>query len=92
MNDRAVSGSGDTDKVLGTVVAALYAFFDAHPSASVYATGSTAARTRLYKMGITRFYKDVRRDFFLFGETEEGFEKFQPGKEYMGFLAQRKFD
>src|SRR5579875_2670450 len=43
INDMAVSNNGDTDKVLATVVAALYAFFDRYPNAFVYATGSTAA-------------------------------------------------
>ncbi len=56
LDDLAVSNNGDTDKVLATVVAALYAFFDKYPDAFVYATGSTSARTRLYRIGISRFY------------------------------------
>jgi len=54
IDDLSVSNNGDSEKVLATVVAALYAFFDKHPHAFVYATGSTPARTRLYRMGITR--------------------------------------
>ena len=92
IDDLAVSNNDDTGKILGTVVAALYSFFDHHPFASVHATGSTASRTRLYRMGITRFYEDVQHDFMLFGFTEEGLlEKFQKGKTYKSFLAQRKF-
>ena len=53
INDLAVSDNGDTEKVLATVVAAVYVFFDNNPSVFVYATGSTKARTRLYRMGIT---------------------------------------
>jgi hypothetical protein len=48
IDDLEVSNNGDTEKVLATVVATLYAFFDQHPDAFVYATGSTKARTRLY--------------------------------------------
>jgi hypothetical protein len=48
LDDLAISNNGDTAKVLGTVVAALYAFFSKNPEALVYATGSTPARTRLY--------------------------------------------
>lgn len=92
IDDLAISSNGDTEKVLGTVVAALYAFFDYHPDALVYATGSTSARTRLYRMGITRFYEDMQRDFYLYGLTEQGFTKFEIDKDYSGFLAQRKFD
>ena len=92
LNDMAVSNNGDTDKVLATVVAALYAFCKYYPEAFVYATGSTAARTRLYRMGITRFYDEVRNDFFLYGQVGDDFPEFELGKEYDGFLVKRKVD
>lgn len=87
----AVSNNGDTDKVLATVIAALYAFFDWYPNAFVYASGSTVSRTRLYRMGITRFYKEMGRDFYLYGRVGDDFPAFEIGKEYSGFLARRKF-
>jgi len=90
IDDLAVSDNGDTEKVLATVVAAVYAFFDRYPTAYVYAQGSTKARTRLYRMGINRFYADVRRDFHLYGRIGENFADFEPDTEYEGFLAQRK--
>ena len=90
-NDMTVSNNGDTDKVLATVVAALYAFFDRYPNAFLYATGSTASRTRLYRIGITRFYEEMQRDFYLYGQMGDDFPEFEPGKEYSGFLAKRKF-
>ena len=92
VDDLAASNNGDSEKVLATVVAALYAFFDKHPEAFVYATGSTRARTRLYRMGITRFYDEMKADFYLFGQIADIFHEFEIGKEYSGFLAQRKFD
>ncbi len=91
LNDIAVSNNGDTDKVLATVAAALYAFFDRYPNAFVYATGSTASRTRLYRIGITRFYEEMKRDFYLYGQVRDDFPEFELGKEYSGFLAKRKF-
>jgi hypothetical protein len=91
MDDLAVSGNGDTEKVLATVVAAVYAFLDSHPTAYIYAEGSTKARTRLYRMGISRFYHDIQPDFFLYGRVGENFVDFEIGKAYDGFLAQRKF-
>ncbi len=48
-------------------VAAVYAFFDKHPEAYVFATGSSDARTRLYRIGITRFYEQMMKDFYLYG-------------------------
>jgi hypothetical protein len=55
IDDLVVSNNSDSEKVFATVVAAVYAFFDKHPEAYVYATGSSDARTRLYRIGITSF-------------------------------------
>ncbi|WP_288426095.1 hypothetical protein [uncultured Spirosoma sp.] len=92
IDDLAVSNNRDTEKVLATVVAALYAFFDKYPDAYVYATGSTSARTRLYRMGITRFYEEITRDFELYGQIGDEFVDFRVGVEYAGFLALRKLN
>jgi len=78
--------------VLGTVVAALYAFFEKNPEALVYATGSTLTRTRLYRIGITKFYDEIQNDFHLFGQIGQKLYTFEVGKEYDGFLSRRKFE
>ena len=91
LNDLAVTNNGDTEKVLATVVAALYVFFDNYPTAYVYATGSTKARTRLYRIGITKFYEEMQKDFYLYGQDRDDYPEFKLGKDYDGFLAQRKF-
>jgi hypothetical protein len=92
LDDLAISNNGDTEKVLGTVVSALYAFFSRNPEAIVYATGSTPARTRLYRIGITKFYNDIQNDFYLYGQIGDKLYAFEAGKEYEGFVAQRKFE
>ena len=91
MDDLAVTNNGDTEKILATVVAAVYTFLERRPSAFVYAEGSTKARTRLYRMGINRFYEEMRRDFYLYGRIGEDFVDFEPDTDYEGFLAQRRF-
>ncbi len=91
IDDLAISNNGDTQKVLGTVVAALYIFFDKKPEAIVYATGSTPARTRLYRMGITKFYDEAQNDFYLYGQIGDKLFPFEIGVEYEGFVVQRKF-
>jgi len=91
LDDLAVSNNADSEKVLATVVSALYAFFDKHPEAFVYATGSTDARTRLYRMGITKFYEEMLVDFYLYGQVGDEFYEFEIGTAYKGFLAERKF-
>lgn len=92
LNDLAVSNNGDTEKVLATVVIALYAFFDEYSNASVYAAGSTPARTRLYRMGISRFYNEVKRDFYVYGRVADRFVPFELHNEYEGCLVKRKFE
>jgi hypothetical protein len=91
MDDLAVSNNGDTEKVLATVVASVYVFLYQYPDAYVYAVGSTKSRTRLYRIGITRFYHEMRKDFYLYGQLGEDFVDFEVGVEYDGFLAQRRF-
>ncbi|MDP3913131.1 MAG: hypothetical protein Q8R96_05265 [Bacteroidota bacterium] len=91
VDDNVISNNGDGEKVLATVVATLYAFTDKHPEIMVYATGSTESRTRLYRIGITKFISDVETDFEIFGELEEGWEEFKKDIVYKGFLVKRKF-
>ncbi len=91
IDDLSISNNSDSEKVLATVVASLYAFFDKHPDGWVYATGSTKARTRLYRMGITKFYSEIMHDFELYGQISFEWFEFEIGKEYDAFLVQRKF-
>lgn len=92
IDDSIISNNGDSGKVLATVVATVYAFTDKHPEAWVYATGSTKSRTRLYRMGLTKYFLEIAEDFDLYGQKEGEWENFQKGVEYEAFLAQRKND
>ena len=92
LDDLVVSNNGDSEKVLSTVVAALYVFFDKYPEAFVYATGSTKPRTRLYRMGISKFYNEMVEDFYLYGQIGDDYFEFETEINYDGFLAQRKFN
>ena len=90
IDDKVVTDNGDSEKILATVVAAVYAFCDKVPQAWIYATGSTAARTRLYRMGINKYYDIVESDFEIFGQTQSEWERFEKGKDYQAFVVQRK--
>ncbi|OFY26400.1 MAG: hypothetical protein A2275_05240 [Bacteroidetes bacterium RIFOXYA12_FULL_35_11] len=90
IDDTIISNNGDSEKVLATVTATIYAFTDKHPDAFIYATGSTKSRTRLYRMGITKYLSEVETDFIIFGETKEGWDIFEKDANYFGFLIQRK--
>jgi hypothetical protein len=90
LNDEVVTDNGDTEKVLATVVAAVYAFCDKIPDAWIYATGSTLSRTRLYRMGINKYYDTVEQDFEIYGQAEGEWEPYQKGKDYQAFVVRRK--
>lgn len=90
LNDTAISNNGDSEKVLATVVAAVYAFTDKYPDIWVYATGSTKSRTRLYRMGITKYLSAAKNDFEIYGERGEDWELFKKDRTYDGFLICRK--
>jgi hypothetical protein len=90
INDSVISNNKDSDKVLATVIAAVYAFTDKYPYAWIYATGSTKARTRLYRIGLTKYLAEITEEFDLYGQKMDEWEIFQKGIEYAAFLAQRK--
>lgn len=90
IDDTIISNNGDSDNVLATVVATLFAFIDKHKQAMVYATGSTKSRTRLYRMGITKYLDEIKEDFEIFGELENGWKEFQIDVEYEAFLVKLK--
>lgn len=90
IDDLVVSNNGDSEKVLSTVASAVYAFCDKHPEASIFASGSTHVRTRLYRIGIAKYFDDIKDDFEIYGQLEDQWKLFEKGKEYLAFLAQRK--
>lgn len=90
IDDLAISNNGDSEKVLATVVSAIYAFTDKYSNSWVYATGSTGSRTRLYRMGISRFYLEAKEDFDIFGLINNEWVEFDKGIEFDGFLLKRK--
>lgn len=90
IDDLAISNNGDSEKIMATVVATIYAFTEKNPEAWIYATGSTNARTRLYRMGISRFLKLVKRDFEIYGEVNQQWVPFDKYQEYDSFIVKRK--
>ena len=90
IDDKVISNNGDSTIVLATVVSAIYAFTEKYPDAWIYATGSTKPRTRLYRMGITKYLKDIKSDFDIFGQVAKTWKKFTIGVEYESFLVKRK--
>lgn len=90
LDDRIITDNNDSEKILATVVAAIYAFTGQYPDAWIYATGSTASRTRLYRMGINKYFDIVEADFDIMGENQNEWEWYKNGNDYQAFAVHRK--
>jgi len=90
LDDLVISNNGDSESVLATVVAAVYAFTDKYPEAWVAATGSTDARTRLYRRGLSKHFDQVSNDFIILGQYNDAWEPFAVGRNYEAFVVKRK--
>jgi hypothetical protein len=94
IDDHIKNDNLDRNKILATVAAAVYEFSARYPDKSIFFTGSTPSRTRLYRMAITNNHIELNLDFEIYGVNlinnifwAEGFKK---GKEYYGFVVKRK--
>jgi hypothetical protein len=91
IDDITTNDNKDRDKILATVAAAVYDFTERFPDSYVFFTGSTAERTRLYRMALTVNYEELAIIFDIWGLAEgTGFEPFEKRKSYAGFLIKRK--
>jgi hypothetical protein len=90
INDLVITGNEDSQKVLATVALTVFRFFDQYPSYYVYATGSTKARSRLYRMGISNNLDEISLSFEVFALFDNKWEKFVKDKNYDEFLIRPK--
>ena len=90
LDDMIITDNGDSEKVLATVVGAIYMFTEQYPDAWVYAVGSTAARTRLYRMGINKYFDIANQDFNILGEQQNELKWYEKGEDYQAFAVHRK--
>lgn len=68
IDDMATSNNGDMVKVLSTVVYIVSDFFDKHPNAEVFFTGSTIERTALYQRILRTYYRQFN-DLYVISVT-----------------------
>ncbi|MVN20833.1 hypothetical protein GO621_04710 [Mucilaginibacter sp. HMF7410] len=90
IDDEVVTNNGDSEKVLATVASTLYTFTDKFPQAMVFAIGSTKARTRLYRLGISNNVEEIEEDFEVFGLVDKNWQPFEKQTEFEAFLVKRK--
>lgn len=87
LDDMVISNNGDSEKVLATVVRCVYAFTHKNPESWIYASGSTKSRTRLYRMGIAKFFEEANNDFEIYGQINDEWESFRSNVDYEAFLV-----
>lgn len=90
IDDEVITNNGDSDKVLATVASTLYIFTEKYPDAMVFATGSTKARTRLYRIGISNNFLEIQEDFKVYGLANNNWQNFQNHIEFEAFLVTKK--
>ena len=90
LNDFNRTNNGDRDKVLATVAFTALDFTSKVPDVKIFVEGSTSARTRLYQMGIAYNLMEIKVNFEVNGLLFNGWEPFQPGRNYDAFLIYRK--
>lgn len=89
-DDYIVTSNGDTEKVLATVASAVFLFTKNNKNIWIYAKGSTPARTRLYRMGINKYYDEISAHFEIYGLLNEEWLIFDKQSNYEAFLVKRK--
>ncbi len=90
ISDIIVTNNNDSRKVLATVAASVHDFTKQFPGAIILAKGSTNSRTRLYRMGITNYWKIISIDFEVYGLKGTQWELFELRQDYDAFLVYRK--
>ena len=90
INDKTRSNNSDRDKVLATVASTVIDFIKYHPDASIFAQGSTRARTRLYQIAILSNLEEISKSFEIQGNSGGFWEPFEDKKNYQAILLEAK--
>lgn len=86
VDDTAVSNNLDTLKILGTVASAVESFLKERPGAIIFASGSTAARNRLYRMSIVKYWDEINSRFIIRGSCNKKWQSFKKTSNYDAFI------
>jgi hypothetical protein len=94
-NNRSVlseSRNQDMNKIMATVIKCILIFLENNPNANVVFTGSTAIRTRLYKIIINKLFDSIKDRFDIHGFSDiHGLEIFNMNHHYSFFVISIKY-
>jgi hypothetical protein len=87
----AISNNQDMKMILSSVIQTLHIFFEINPTKKVFFTGSTDARTRLYRATISKLFAKTELFYNIYGllnnDTTEPFVK---TTQYKGYFIEKK--
>ena len=90
ISDTVITNNQDRDLVLSSVISTIHTFCDCFGNHFIYAEGSTAGRTRLYQMAISRLWNEINPGFMVWGYRQNAWYEFEVNVNYEAFLAKRK--
>lgn len=89
-SDKSVTNNDDMEKVMATVIRTVLRFFEKYPTKMLYIEGSTAERTRLYRIIISRELSEIEKTFTVYGLLESDTVIFQKNQNYNAFVIALK--
>jgi hypothetical protein len=90
INDYAVTDNGDRNKVLATVAAIVEAYTKRFPDRWIIFQGSTAERTRLYRIAIGLHLDELSQLYDIMGYVADEIVPFVKNMKINAFLIKRK--
>jgi hypothetical protein len=90
--DETISDNHDLLKVMATVSKCITDFFERYPTAQIYIEGNSPARTRLYRIIISRELSKITKIYQVYGTFGLTVEPFEPNKYYQTYLLNLKSD
>lgn len=95
INDRDKIGNLDRNRILATIAKSVFKFLKRFPERTIYFTGSTPSRCRLYRMAITVNLTELSEQFQIFGiiqNVEENHaEPYKKNVDYHEFFIRKKY-
>ncbi len=90
IDDHVITDNEDREKVIATVANTVIIFTNHYPKAQIYFEGSNNARTRLYRMAISKYFDELSETFVIKGFIAKKWSAFEKNVNYEAFLITRK--
>ena len=90
ISDMAVTDNKDSMLVLATAAQTVVEFSARFGKHWIRVKGSTSARTRLYQIGVSGIWDDIKDEFELYGLKDDEYREFEKNVNYEAFLVRKK--